>query len=155
MPAQYPTLDIYRPAISRGEIGQSVHKSNLVRAHGIAWPLLAGFAIFFAMFMRPALPNGEWFQVSTINNAVLLIINALPGPSSADAHLPVCNDHWLYSHLCRIDGFFVTIGVSSCLAVIVLYYPPPTPLTQTYRLPLSHAVIGIIVVALQITNVSP
>jgi hypothetical protein len=39
----------------------------LIQAHGtlmlIAWPLLATTAIFFASYMRPALPNGEWFQV--------------------------------------------------------------------------------------------
>ena len=39
----------------------------LTRAHGIfmiiAWPVLAVTAIFFAAWMRPALPNGEWFQV--------------------------------------------------------------------------------------------
>ena len=29
----------------------------------IAWPLLAFTAIFFAAWMKPALPNGEWFQV--------------------------------------------------------------------------------------------
>ena len=29
----------------------------------ISWPILATFAIFFASWMKPALPNGEWFQV--------------------------------------------------------------------------------------------
>jgi len=56
---------------SIGEIGRdefdAVHRPNLIRAHGIlmiiAWPVLAVTAIFFALFMRPALPNGEWFQV--------------------------------------------------------------------------------------------
>ena len=41
---------------------------DLLRAHGIimliAWPLLAISGIFFAAWMRPALPNGEWFKVS-------------------------------------------------------------------------------------------
>ena len=40
---------------------------NLLRAHGIlmliTWPLLAVSGIFFAAWMRPALPNGEWFKV--------------------------------------------------------------------------------------------
>ncbi|XP_064386731.1 uncharacterized protein LOC135335239 isoform X1 [Halichondria panicea] len=48
-------------------IFETVHRPKLIRAHGIlmiiAWPLLAVTAIFFALFMRPALPNGEWFQV--------------------------------------------------------------------------------------------
>ena len=46
---------------------EDLTRSNLIRAHGIlmiiAWPLLAVIAIFFAAWMRPALPNGEWFQV--------------------------------------------------------------------------------------------
>ena len=44
----------------------------LLRAHGIimliAWPLLAVSGIFFAAWMRPALPNGEWFQVNQLTN---------------------------------------------------------------------------------------
>ena len=60
------------PAQSGGAVGgdvfDQVHRPRLIRAHGalmiIAWPLLAVTAIFFALFMRPALPNGEWFQVS-------------------------------------------------------------------------------------------
>ena len=56
--------------ISTGEgtVGGNVFRPKLIRAHGIlmiiAWPLLAVTAIFFALFMRPALPNGEWFQVT-------------------------------------------------------------------------------------------
>ena len=46
---------------------EAVHRPNLIRAHGIlmiiAWPLLAITGMFFAFFMRPALPNGEWFKV--------------------------------------------------------------------------------------------
>ena len=42
-------------------------KRSLLQAHGIlmmiTWPILVNTAIFFASFMRPALPNGKWFQV--------------------------------------------------------------------------------------------
>ena len=42
-------------------------KRALIQTHGIfmmiAWPILASTGIFFASFMRQALPNGEWFQV--------------------------------------------------------------------------------------------
>ncbi len=51
-----------------GNVFDTLHRPKLIRAHGIlmiiAWPLLAVTAIFFALFMRPALPNGEWFQVT-------------------------------------------------------------------------------------------
>ena len=53
-----------------GDVFGRVHRPRLIRAHGalmiIAWPFLAVTAIFFALFMRPALPNGEWFQVSSL-----------------------------------------------------------------------------------------
>ena len=29
----------------------------------VAWPMLAGTGLFFAAFMRPALPGGGWFKV--------------------------------------------------------------------------------------------
>ena len=51
-----------------GEIRPATLRPRLIRAHGIlmliAWPMLAVTAIFFAAWMKPALPNGEWFQVS-------------------------------------------------------------------------------------------
>ena len=39
----------------------------------VAWPLLVVIAIFFAAWMKPALPNGEWFQVGL--NMILYTIN--------------------------------------------------------------------------------
>lgn len=57
--------------VGGGNVFDTVHRPNLIRAHGIlmiiAWPLLAITAIFFALFMRPALPNGEWFQVRVLS----------------------------------------------------------------------------------------
>ena len=51
------------------EIAGFGSRERLVRAHGIlmiiAWPVLAMTAIFFAAWMKPALPNGEWFQVTS------------------------------------------------------------------------------------------
>ena len=32
----------------------------------IAWPMLGFTSVFFAAWMRPALPNGQWFQVHRI-----------------------------------------------------------------------------------------
>lgn len=50
-------------------VADSFPEQELLRFHGIlmiiAWPLLALCGIFFAAWMRPALPNGEWFQVCT------------------------------------------------------------------------------------------
>ena len=54
------------PVTAGGSVGV-FPKLQLLRFHGIlmivAWPLLALCGIFFASWMRPALPNGEWFQV--------------------------------------------------------------------------------------------
>ena len=58
------------PAEDIGNVGNDFPRAQLLRAHGIlmliAWPLLAVSGIFFAAWMRPALPNGEWFKVNTI-----------------------------------------------------------------------------------------
>lgn len=55
-------------------------KIRLIRTHGvlmlIAWPLLASSAIFFAAWMRPALPNGEWFQVHRAFMLIALFLAA-------------------------------------------------------------------------------
>ena len=55
------------PSTSQGNFEADETGPRLIRAHGImmliAWPLMAVMAIFFAAWMRPALPNGEWFQV--------------------------------------------------------------------------------------------
>ena len=57
------------PAVDVIDIGATpnIIPEMLTRAHGIlmiiAWPIMAVTAIFFAAWMRPALPNGEWFQV--------------------------------------------------------------------------------------------
>jgi hypothetical protein len=57
-------------AVDSGDLGDNFPMVQLLRAHGIlmliAWPLLAVSGIFFAAWMRPALPNGEWFQVNII-----------------------------------------------------------------------------------------
>lgn len=61
------------PVTTGGSVGaQTFPTQQLLRFHGIlmiiAWPLLALCGIFFASWMRPALPNGEWFQVHVYNN---------------------------------------------------------------------------------------
>ena len=59
----------YNPAVDRtkGE-GDNFPRLPLVRAHGtlmiVAWPLFGVTGIFFASWMRPALPKGQWFQVN-------------------------------------------------------------------------------------------
>lgn len=56
-------------------------RSGLIRAHGIfmwiAWALLAPTGIFFASYMRPALPNGEWFQVHRALMVTSLFVGAI------------------------------------------------------------------------------
>ncbi|XP_064386737.1 putative ferric-chelate reductase 1 homolog isoform X4 [Halichondria panicea] len=106
------------PANSRGVVGESVHTGNLIRAHGIfmiiAWPLLATIGIFFATFMRPALPNGEWFQVHRVLMLISLVITLI--------------------------GF------------ILIFVGLMGPVNTSGNLNLAHMIIGIVIVAFQITN---
>ena len=55
--------------------------NGLVRAHGIfmliAWLLLVQVAVHFAWYMRPALPNGEWFQVHRALMIIALFLSLL------------------------------------------------------------------------------
>ena len=69
-----PTISAARhnPVRDRAEgNGDSYPKLPLIRAHGtlmlIAWPLLGVSGIFFASWMRPALPQGQWFKVNYSN----------------------------------------------------------------------------------------
>ena len=61
------SADRVNAMVDSGDLGENFPMVQLLRAHGIlmliAWPLLAISGIFFAAWMRPALPNGEWFQV--------------------------------------------------------------------------------------------
>lgn len=65
------TTNRVNPAFHREELTASTDPINskhmLVLSHGIlmlvAWPMLATVAIFFASWMKPALPKGAWFQV--------------------------------------------------------------------------------------------
>ena len=90
------TTDRVNIVVGNGDLGGNFPIGQLLRAHGIlmliAWPLLAVSGIFFAAWMRPALPNGEWFQVSKMYctalilhvyappNALLTILPYAPGP---------------------------------------------------------------------------
>ena len=70
------------PAQTGGTVGGSefdrVTRPRLIRAHGalmiIAWPMLGVMGIFFAVFMRPAMPSGGWFQVSRFVYVILHLI---------------------------------------------------------------------------------
>lgn len=69
----------YNLATQSGEIGRDTLKRDLITAHAVlmlvAWPLLAFTGIFFAAWMRPALPNGQWFQVHIIMlNTLWLVV---------------------------------------------------------------------------------
>ena len=49
----------------------------------IAWPLMGIIGMFFASWMKPALPNGEWLQVQLV---VHVKSNLIPRPSSRPGH---------------------------------------------------------------------
>ncbi|KAL5471600.1 hypothetical protein EMCRGX_G029728 [Ephydatia muelleri] len=55
-------------------------KRLLVLSHGIlmlvAWPLVATVGIFFASWMKPALPKGAWFQVHRSFMTISLVVAA-------------------------------------------------------------------------------
>lgn len=57
------------PTTDHGEIAISTYKRKLIQAHSIlmliAWPMVTFTGIFFAAWMKPALPNGEWFKVGS------------------------------------------------------------------------------------------
>ncbi|XP_065905954.1 ferric-chelate reductase 1-like [Dysidea avara] len=56
-------------------------KIILIKLHGIfmivAWPLLAYMGTFLAANMKPALPNGEWFQAHRIFMILALFLSCL------------------------------------------------------------------------------
>ena len=64
------------PVVADGSVGV-FPRLPLLRFHGIlmiiAWPILAVCGIFFASWMRPALPNGQWFQVDTLKSLGLFV----------------------------------------------------------------------------------
>ena len=69
------------PATDNADVGTDQIRNRLTRAHGIlmiiAWPIMAVTAIFFAAWMRPALPNGEWFQMHRAFMLGSLFVGAL------------------------------------------------------------------------------
>ena len=56
-------------------------KRILIQTHGIlmlfAWALFAPIGIFFASYLRPALPNGEWFRVHRAFMIISLFVAVL------------------------------------------------------------------------------
>ena len=64
----------FNPVKSGVPLDDGFPRIPLLRFHGIlmliAWPLLAKIGIFFAAWMRPALPKGEWFQVCTMRRSL-------------------------------------------------------------------------------------
>ena len=63
----------------------------------ISWPVLASIAIFFASWMKPALPNGEWFQVHLTDIYpihALLIFHSYTDSSCSAGYLSLHNRGW-------------------------------------------------------------
>lgn len=68
-PGEIPKLsnELLNPLTLSAALDDSFPRSILLQAHGIimiiTWSMLAATGIFFASWMRPALPKREWFQV--------------------------------------------------------------------------------------------
>ena len=69
------------PQTGSASFGVDAVRPALTRFHGIlmwiSWPVLAFTGMFFAFYMRSALPNGEWFQVHRALMVASLIVGAL------------------------------------------------------------------------------
>lgn len=69
-PGEIPILsnELLNPLTLSASLDDSYPRAILLRAHGIimiiTWALLATTGIFFATWMKTALPKGEWFQVN-------------------------------------------------------------------------------------------
>ena len=132
----------------------------------LSWPLLVVAAIFFAAWMKPALPNGEWFQVLFYY--------------TAKAHLYTPVFHFFQFHRAFMLAALFLTAVGFILAFVASAQNPTPGLInfctevwwQLYTVHLTltvkcdfyviciqgtntvHFVFGIIVFALQIVNVS-
>ena len=90
----------------------SFPKIPLIRAHGIlmliAWPLLGVSGIFFASWMRPALPKGQWFQVWSISTFLQASQHLLQGHKLYCMCLARFALNWQYCYIasicCQING---------------------------------------------------
>ena len=76
----YVSSKKYNVVKDSGVAEHSQIESDLIRAHGaamlIAWLLLVNIGTFFASYMRPALPNGGWFQVHRVVMVIALLLSA-------------------------------------------------------------------------------
>lgn len=134
------------PVVDIGEILEvstfDMVKRGLIQTHGIlmllAWPLLACTGIFFASYMRPVLSNGEWFHIHRVLMLVALLVASfaflLIFISQANSNIP-----GLIVFDVRKKMF-----ACGCYNIIIIM--------QSKRI--AHFIIGIIVMFLQILNVS-
>ena len=69
--------DQYNIAKDSGDVQVSQLRNIFIITHGalmlVAWPVLSFTAIFFAAWMKPALPNGQWFQVIFLSSSLTLM----------------------------------------------------------------------------------
>ncbi|XP_019851674.1 PREDICTED: uncharacterized protein LOC100636115 isoform X10 [Amphimedon queenslandica] len=108
-------------------------RRELTRVHGIlmivAWPLLVVSAIFFALWMKPALPNGEWFQIHRAFMIVSLFLTALGFIFIfvANAKNPGAPSPGLISFACgKSTGHFV-------IGIIVFFLQIMNPIIAIFR----------------------
>ncbi|KAL5488524.1 hypothetical protein EMCRGX_G017474 [Ephydatia muelleri] len=75
------SVSTLNPTNASSPVTAEVKIDPLIRAHGIlmivAWPVLGVMGIFFAAWMKPALPKAEWFQVHRAAMLVSLFLGCV------------------------------------------------------------------------------
>ena len=107
--ANNPEISSMVNPVTAGGAAAGFPKPLLIRLHGIlmiiAWPLLANCGIFFASWMRPALPKGQWFQVlslcmltaAVLDINVIIIFFIMLGSSCVHVDFNVHRSSWFCS----------------------------------------------------------
>ena len=106
-PGEIPKLsnEPLNPLTLSAALDDSFPTSILLQTHGIimiiTWSMLAATGIFFAAWMRQALPKGEWFQVNFNFIPVLDdVLSSSSGPQSFSSCFTFPRSDWVHPSIC-------------------------------------------------------